>query len=365
MNITREQATIMRALAIMFIALHNFFHLESFGLAQENETLFDLERTNCFFSQLVAGEPIIGVFFSFVGWCGVPVFVFFSGYGLSRKYIGKENVNTFQFLKHSYLKLLYLILPAALFFIPYYAIFGSWTRVLECLFSLTFLTTLVPGLSSIAPPFWYFSLTFQLYIVFYFLFYIKNRRLLILFGIIFLFLYYFMSPQLFPNATLLRYIRLSFVGWMPVFIFGMIIGQNTVSIKNLIAPESPRCRKNAMLLMSIIVMIISGLAILLMNLNYYLWVLMPFVAICFFYCSAIFIERIPVVNTVSLWLGENSSYIFVSHAIALFFVQILLHHSIMESVSLFVMAVLYIVLFIIIALLYKLIHLRLVHLLNK
>ena len=178
-------------MAIMSIMLHNFIHLDKFGFARENEMEYHLSRTQVFFDHIINANSILSVMgdiISFVGWFGVPVFVFFSGYGLATKYGDKfaSNFDKKDYLKHSYLKLLLLILPAAIFFILFRAAIGDWQRIVEILFSFTFLNSLFSGiiikLHYAAPPFWYFSLTFQLYIIWLLLRNLSNRRLVIVGG---------------------------------------------------------------------------------------------------------------------------------------------------------------------------------------
>lgn len=238
MNITKEQATIMRGWAIMFIALHNFFHLEAFGLPQENETVFSIDRTADFFLQLFSeNSHVVGILFSFIGWCGVPVFVLLSGYGLSKKYERSEGkINEWTYIKYNYLKLLCLIFPAAIFFLTYRVIEGSWNTAIKGLLSLTFLNTFVPGYGSIAPPFWYFSLTFQLYLAYLLLCRVKNWKVLIAIGLVFLSLYIVVGPDLFQSDYLLKRMRLTLFGWIPVFVIGMLLARKKVP---LIAKEMP------------------------------------------------------------------------------------------------------------------------------
>ncbi len=55
MNISKDRCTNMRGWAIMSIAMHNFFHLKEFGLAQENETHFSSEGIKIFLENAVGG----------------------------------------------------------------------------------------------------------------------------------------------------------------------------------------------------------------------------------------------------------------------------------------------------------------------
>ena len=53
---------------------------------------------------------LFGELFSFLGWIGVPVFVFLTGYGLASKYPCKADIDAYKYLKFNYLKLFLLLL---------------------------------------------------------------------------------------------------------------------------------------------------------------------------------------------------------------------------------------------------------------
>lgn len=78
--LTKENSKILRGLAITAIVLHNFLHIDLFGLSSENEMSFSVEKFMAFFSSLDDGL-LVAQIFSFLGWVGVPVFVFLTGYG--------------------------------------------------------------------------------------------------------------------------------------------------------------------------------------------------------------------------------------------------------------------------------------------
>lgn len=171
--ISKEQTLIMRGLAIMFIALHNFLHLPQFGFVQENEMYFHSENYQNFLADLSNPSWIlVGDVFSFIGWCGVPAFVFLSGYGLSRKYLKADRIELWPYVKRSYVKLLCLLIPALLFFVSYQFFEVGVKRAILSLFSLTFLNTILSikkTLPSAAPTYWYIPMTFQLYLIYPFI----------------------------------------------------------------------------------------------------------------------------------------------------------------------------------------------------
>ena len=81
--LTRENSLILRGVAIVFIMLHNFLHVDFWGFTGENEMTFSLDNAAGFFSACAAGSNWVGEFLSHIGWIGVPVFVFLTGYGVT------------------------------------------------------------------------------------------------------------------------------------------------------------------------------------------------------------------------------------------------------------------------------------------
>jgi peptidoglycan/LPS O-acetylase OafA/YrhL len=75
---------VLKALAILAIALHNFFHLVN--PAHENEFVFSPEAFQIFLSQARHPELAVQAFLSFFGHFGVQIFIFLSAYGLSKSH---------------------------------------------------------------------------------------------------------------------------------------------------------------------------------------------------------------------------------------------------------------------------------------
>ncbi len=86
MEISKNQNTLLRGIAITLIVGHNLFHWFPHPVVKEWE--FQINSTNIPFSAdnfstvILAFENV----FSFWGWYGVVIFVFLSGYGLAMKY---------------------------------------------------------------------------------------------------------------------------------------------------------------------------------------------------------------------------------------------------------------------------------------
>ena len=100
----------MRGISILAICLHNLLHWNSLSFVQENESTFIIERPYQFFDNLqhLKTSIIFDVFY-FLGFYGVPVFIFLSGYGLVKKWEKKQGNNLIfiPFFKDNYRKLFF------------------------------------------------------------------------------------------------------------------------------------------------------------------------------------------------------------------------------------------------------------------
>jgi peptidoglycan/LPS O-acetylase OafA/YrhL len=83
-NLDIQDTAILKALAILAIVFHNFFHQVS--PARQNEFTFDPARFGVFLHAAVRPSMAIQAFFSFFGHFGVQIFIFLSAYGLSRSH---------------------------------------------------------------------------------------------------------------------------------------------------------------------------------------------------------------------------------------------------------------------------------------
>lgn len=168
MQISRDFTTILKGLAIIAIVIHNYPVISS-GNVYCNEMRFSPEITEAFFNELKSPSvTIIGDFFKFIGWLGVPIFVFLSGFGLAKKYSGKGNaLSVKEYLSYNYLKLLFLLLPAVIFYLAIFIATKDWQAVASSLVSLTLFGNVVNHVLPINPPvYWYFGLTWQLYLIY-------------------------------------------------------------------------------------------------------------------------------------------------------------------------------------------------------
>lgn len=93
-HLDRRDSAVLKALAIVAIVLHNFFHPVS--LAHQNEFTFRPERFAVLLHTIVQPELAFQAFFSFFGHFGVQIFIFLSAYGLARSHADRhERWSTF------------------------------------------------------------------------------------------------------------------------------------------------------------------------------------------------------------------------------------------------------------------------------
>ena len=202
----------MRGLGISLICLHNLLHIV-YPL-RECEFNYYPERVEKIFS-LTSIEPwdAVALFFSFWGWYGVPVFIFFSGYGLVLKYEKKNAPLHFKpFFWRNYVKLMLLM------FIPWALCFQTLFKpraVLQLTYTINFFMPedIIPGV------FWYFGLTLQLYVLYVFFYHHRDNRWL--WGVSVAMLVVAWVFSMFPPNHLQAGLRHNSPIWLPVFLFGV------------------------------------------------------------------------------------------------------------------------------------------------
>lgn len=229
-SISRDCGFLMRGMAIVMIALHNFCHLIP-TVVPENEFRFFVGRIMRF---QMPRDTFTAQFFdvlSFLGWYGVPVFMFLTGYGLVMKYEhGKAPLSAGRFVANNYLKLFFLMLPSVAAFIicslaitlPY-GKFG-FHGLLDYTCQLTMLPDIVYPLWHPNPGiFWYFGLTMEFYIIY--AFFIHGKRSWWMWALVALSLALQLTTN--PTGIKMEWIRHNATGWMAVLAFGIIYGRNT------------------------------------------------------------------------------------------------------------------------------------------
>ena len=162
---------VLRGVAILSIILHNYCHVLK-GAIFENEFTYQSWHVSKLLNYLAHPNIYLPLqLLSFFGHYGVVIFVFLSAYGLEKKYgHSTQEVPIIPFIWTHYLKLLsmcisgyaaYLLLNAYYTDYPSSVIFGVLSQ-LSMLSNLQIFNaeTFAPG------PYWYFGLTFQLYVLY-------------------------------------------------------------------------------------------------------------------------------------------------------------------------------------------------------
>ena len=220
-DLSLADVAVLKGIAIISIVLHNFCH-QLPGSAIENEYTFSVVRTWDFLELLKHGEHVILNVFSYAGHYGVPVFLFLSGYGLVKKYEqgNTKEMGIFSFIWYNVKKMWWLLIPGLCLwfcsdmYLHQWHWSHHWYNVLQM---VTFTGNLFPETDLLLGPWWYFSLTMQLYVV-YRLFLYKcgwGRFTLVV----------SLCAGLLVLVTVfhfhLHYVRYNFVGWMIPFALGI------------------------------------------------------------------------------------------------------------------------------------------------
>ena len=213
--ISKNEGLALRGLCITLIVLHNFIHVVvPYG---ENEKCFVSSNADFFVNHLFE-HPILG-FLSYLGWIGVPMFFFMSGYGLKRKY-GNVVPRKFQFIVWHYLKLLLLAAPVII--LSNILVKTSFFHIVG---QLTFLNHIF-AYEFIRPhSFWFIRTAFEFYILYAIILHRINPKILLGIGFITTCCLYFFS---WSTVEMLKYY---FIGWLLEFSLGVFVAQNGQYVK--------------------------------------------------------------------------------------------------------------------------------------
>lgn len=306
----------MRGLAITFIALHNFCH--SIGASiQENESSFAKENVNDFFNQLgnFSNEWIYNLF-SFLGWYGVPVFVFLTAFGLTKKYECNSSAHLKKgaFLYNNWLKLFTLFLPAAIFLILHLCVTSAVEKsafptegILRVVFMMTFLNDPVfPLLPPYPVIYWYLGLTLEFYFLYAFIVYKKPLKNLLILTAAAILLQYAFLPGEWNGFKIgyLRWLRMNIIGWMVPFSFGIIFA-----------------RKREINTIAGIAAIIMSLVLFFPTMwNPVSWQISLICAVIITILLSIISNKIPYWRNMWVLIGKLSPFIFVAHPLVRLFI---------------------------------------------
>lgn len=318
-SLSRKSSECVRGLAILLIMLHNFCHIFP-QVVSENEFTYNPSLNDLFFSHASAGHHLfIYDLLSFLGWYGVPVFVFLSGYGLTVKYGNRDRcLEIRQFMLRNWRKLLLLMIPGIVaFVIEELSHSGPPTSDSAKLYAgilipLTGLNDIVQAwLPTIPGVYWYFGLTMELYFIYALMVHGHSLRpLLICTAICYLLVaagaFMGRQPIRFPmniadfsiNPLLVtEYLRHNFTGWLLPFAFGIIWARH------------PKCRMTTLCAF----ICISLLLFIPLQTTPLTWQLAAIPAVVIIIVSAMLLGRLPIVGRIIAFFGNISPFLFVSH----------------------------------------------------
>lgn len=303
--VTYAETTRLKGMAIVMILLHNFYHVLP-GASLENEFTFAMEDTRHYFQTLIHSFRTADIItlvtdtFSFFGHYGVALFIFLSGYGLSRKYASSvfSTSGKLHFILKRILRFWKIIIPLIAVSVVVKTLKygnGLWQTFIdhigEYLSVLTFTHTLIPGKEFIVSgPWWFFAAILQLYILYIFLLRQKSNRFLLLISLAALIIQ--VTTIYFADESLLFRLRYNFVGWLPAFCLGIYYARKPDISFNFMIP---------LILMAVF---------LVSNNNPYLWLIS---SIIFPLAFIPLFRNIPV-KTFWKFIGEISFYLFAIHS---------------------------------------------------
>lgn len=235
-----RDTSILKAISIVFIVLHNALHPIYRPLKVCNEFDFSISRIQFFWdtvsSNIFAMPNCILMAF---GYSGVAYFFFFSAYGLAYKLNKSESMPYWPFVKARFVKLYIPILLSTAFLLIFIVLFGKYgTHERFSPYHLLLqLATLINFTSSyeavIVGPWWFLGAILQLYLVFHLLMWgAKKYGNYFLLGISVVSILILM---LFNNV-LSEYIFLkkNIIGWLPEVALGIyFVRSNKIEITNL------------------------------------------------------------------------------------------------------------------------------------
>ena len=299
--ISKEECTMLKGLAILFIIMLNYCHEFPFA-TEANEFIWIKDNITAFYRHIFYLDHYIIIdFFSFWGHYGVAIFIFISGYGLVLKYESPNSIKIKPtiFIKDHFIKLFKLMIfgfIANMIVNKYcigYFFHDSWT----ILGQLTFLINLIPN-SLINPgPYWYLGMIMQLYILYVLVLYKKNNSL------IFTILCFCFLIQAFcnPNGNYIYWLRRNFIGNYLPFALGILYARYSIHFSNTHT--------------NIIFMIILPFIIFISSYIFIIWIIIPVLIIPFSIGLIHFISKSDSLSSIFYYIGKISAAIFITHSI--------------------------------------------------
>ena len=310
-NLSRDEASCMKGLAILCIVLHNLLHLVG-PLVKENEFWYNYNfRSYWMWRHITENHPnLFGDILSFFGWYGVPVFIFLSGYGITKKYGNpQQDASWGKFIGYNFKKLWMLMLPVYLLYLllgvtlwekefPWHAIIGQLTLTNNLWVSPHFID---PGV------YWYFGLTLQLYLVYRLFLHRKSTPVFWTWTVVLAIFSLALSFWLLPDERAkvqpdYEYYSHNCIRWLLPFLMG-VMG----------ARFGKGGKENRML--HLLAFFLSTSLLIACSFHQGLWLLTPVFAVLMFISFIKLILWIKPLKSVLCWMGGISAYLFAAHPV--------------------------------------------------
>lgn len=311
----------------------------------ENESTFSKDLVLGFFDQVTTfSDEWAYNIFSFLGWYGVPVFIFLTGFGLVRKYeTEKQEMNKPAFLFDNWFKLLALMLPGVICFVTLDIVSfvfngNEWwlTQIPIHTFNLTFLNfILCPWVDCDPGVYWYFGLTLEFYLLYAYAVYKRPIRVLAWLTLASIALQAAVHTGIFGDHELmLWWVRKNITGWMLPFSFGIIYAR----------------RKAIPTVWTYMIVIAAVILFFPLMLDQSFWQVTLLCAIVMTIVAARISLKIPYWRAFWIYIGRLSPFIFAAHPIVRSFIYRLLSPKYEPDAS---KLIIYIIMVMICAILYK------------
>ncbi len=304
-HLSKQQTTILKGLGILLIVLHNFYHNLT-PVMGENEFSFSADIFwNYYLALQLSPENVLRMFFSYFGHYGVQVFIFFSSYGLTRKY-EQQPVIMSQFLvdwmKKIYLSFLLCIVIYIILALIKAELLSDGTIVYwdSLLWKVLLVSNFMPG-QALMPvgSWWFIPFIFQVYLLFpWLLKYYKKQGGTFL---VFVSLVGVLLELQFNAGLIEQHLNINYTvfGHLPVLCLGVYIAkQENIAVS----------------LLSVGVVLCLGL-LLLANVNGYAWLLSDVALVIMLLALSTrlfkFLSARPLVEKGLLFYGELSFHLFL------------------------------------------------------
>ena len=261
---SREQTEILKGIGILLIVLHNIFHNLNPVIGENEFSYHPNAFPNLIQTLWDAPQEVLRAFFSYFGHYGVQIFVFFSAYGLTKKYMHRT-IDYREFLKNRVNKIYLSFLICVGVYILLGLLKSGFLTTEKVLYwdSILWKVLLVsPFISdqSLMPvgPWWFIPFIFQFYLIYPILivFFRKyHARFLLVISVGAVVVEILINPLLIENGLNLN---VMVFGHLPVLCLGMYLAsQNQIRLRNDI------------FLLSLLCFVIG-------NINSYIWVTTDF-----------------------------------------------------------------------------------------